>query len=157
MATARDQASGAAAATPDAEAALARAARRLIPFLVVLYVVSFLDRVNVGFVALTMNRDLGLGPLVFGWGAGILFFGYFLCEVPSNLMLERLGARAWIARIMVSWGVVSAGMALVHGPASFFALRFLLGAAEAGFFPGMILYLTYWFPSARRARITAGF
>jgi ACS family tartrate transporter-like MFS transporter len=122
-----------------------------------LYLVSFLDRVNVGFAALTMNRDLGFSPTVFGWGAGIFFFGYVLFEVPSNVLLERFGARVWICRIMVSWGVISAAMALVQGQSSFYALRFLLGVAEAGFFPGMILYLTYWYPAARRARIVAIF
>jgi ACS family tartrate transporter-like MFS transporter len=122
-----------------------------------LYLVSFLDRVNVGFAALTMNRDLGFSPTVFGWGAGIFFFGYVLFEVPSNVLLERFGARRWICRIMVSWGLVSGAMALVQGPWSFYTLRFLLGVAEAGFFPGMILYLTYWYPAARRARIVAIF
>ena len=130
---------------------------RLVPFMMLLYLVAFLDRVNVGFAALTMNKDLGLTPTVFGWGAGIFFFGYFIFEVPSNVILERVGARKWIARIMISWGIVSVAMAFIQGPVSFFILRFLLGVAEAGFLPGMILYLTYWFPSARRARITGLF
>ena len=130
---------------------------RLVPFMMLLYLVAFLDRVNVGFAALTMNRDLGLTPTIFGWGAGIFFFGYFIFEVPSNVILERVGARRWIARIMVTWGIVSVAMAFTQGPVSFYILRFLLGVAEAGFLPGMILYLTYWFPSARRARITGLF
>ena len=130
---------------------------RLVPFLTLLYFVNFIDRVNVGFAALTMNQAIGLTPLAFGWGAGIFFLGYFLCEVPSNLALHRFGARRWIARIMVSWGIVSAAMALVAGPTSFVVLRFLLGVAEAGFFPGIILYLTYWFPEASRARIVGAF
>ena len=130
---------------------------RLIPFMMLLYLVAFLDRVNVGFAALTMNKDLGLTPTVFGWGAGIFFFGYFIFEVPSNVILEKVGARRWIARIMLSWGVISAAMAFTQGPISFYVLRFLLGVAEAGFLPGMIFYLTYWFPSSRRARITGLF
>src|SRR3954451_15541657 len=130
---------------------------RIIPFMILLYLVSFLDRVNIGFAALTMNKDLGFTPFIFGWGAGIFFFGYFLFEVPSNLLLEKVGARIWICRIMFTWGLVSAAMALVQGTVSFFALRFLLGVAEAGFFPGMILYLTYWFPAAMRAKFIASF
>ncbi len=126
-------------------------ALRLIPFMMVLYLVAFLDRVNVSFAALTMNADLGFSPAVYGWGAGMFFLGYFAFEIPSNLILERVGARVWIARIMVTWGLVSAAMAFVQGPVSFYVLRFLLGAAEAGFLPGMILYLTYWFPPARPA------
>src|SRR5665213_54384 len=126
-----------------------KVSRRIIPLMIALYLVSFLDRVNVGFAALTMNRDLGFSASVFGWGAGIFFFGYFLFEVPSNIILEKVGARIWICRIMLTWGIVSAAMALVQGIASFYALRFLLGVAEAGFLPGMILYLTYWFPAAQ--------
>src|SRR5262245_29611860 len=131
--------------------------RRLIPFLFLLYVVAFLDRVNVGFAALQMKADLGLSDAVYGLGAGIFFLGYFLFEVPSNLILERVGPRWWIARIMISWGVISSCMMFVRGEAAFHSLRFLLGVAEAGFFPGMILYLTYWFPSAERARAVALF
>jgi ACS family tartrate transporter-like MFS transporter len=116
-----------------------------------LYIVAYLDRVNIGFAALQMNRDLGLSAAVYGFGAGIFFLGYFLFEVPSNLILARVGARLWIARIMITWGVISAAMMFVRGPLSFYALRFALGLAEAGFFPGMILYLTYWFPSRERA------
>jgi len=124
---------------------------RIIPLMMLLYLVAFLDRVNIGFAALTMNKDLGFTPYVYGWGAGIFFIGYFLFEVPSNLILEKVGARLWIARIMLTWGLISAAMAFVSGTGSFLALRFLLGAAEAGFLPGMLLYLTYWFPSRRRA------
>ena len=109
---------------------------------------AYLDRINVGFAALQMNRDLGLGDAEFGLGAGVFFIGYFLFEIPSNLILERVGARAWIARIMISWGAVAMAMATVRGAPSFYLLRFLLGVAEAGFFPGIIVYLTYWFPGA---------
>ncbi len=137
--------------------AVRRVTLRLVPFLIVCYFVAFLDRVNVGFAALQMNKDLGFSATVYGWGAGIFFFGYFLFEVPSNIALERVGARKWIARIMITWGIVSAGMALVTGIWSFMGLRFLLGAMEAGFFPGIILYLTYWFPSEHRAKIVGIF
>jgi ACS family tartrate transporter-like MFS transporter len=134
-----------------------KVSRRIIPLMIVLYLISFLDRVNIGFAALTMNQDLGFTASIYGWGAGIFFFGYFLFEVPSNIILEKIGARIWICRIMLTWGIVSAAMALVQGVASFYALRFLLGVAEAGFLPGMILYLTYWFPASRRARFIALF
>jgi MFS transporter, ACS family, tartrate transporter len=134
-----------------------KAAWRLIPFLGLLYVVNFLDRVNVGFAALTMNKDIGLGAEAYGWGAGIFFIGYFIFEVPSNVILERFGARLWIFRIMLSWGLVSAATAFVHGAMSFYVLRFLLGAMEAGFFPGIMLYLTYWFPASSRARFNSYF
>jgi len=130
---------------------------RLIPFLVVAYFFSYLDRVNLGFAALTMNAELKFTPLIFAWGAGIFFIGYFLFEVPSNLALERFGASRWIARIMVTWGIISGLMAMVSGEWSFYSLRFLLGVAEAGFFPGIILYLTYWYPAAYRARFLAAF
>ena len=136
---------------------LAKIRRRLIPFMFLLYIVSYVDRVNVGFAALQMNRDLGLSASVYGLGAGIFFIGYFLFEVPSNLIMERIGARLWIARIMISWGLVSAGMMFMKGQTSFYTLRFLLGLAEAGFFPGMILYLTYWFPRRDHARAIALF
>jgi MFS transporter, ACS family, tartrate transporter len=139
------------------QSAVSKAAWRLLPFLVVCYMVNFLDRVNVGFAALAMNEDLKFSPAVFGMGAGIFFVGYFLFEIPSNLALQRFGARRWIARIMVSWGIVATAMALVTGATSFYAMRFLLGAAEAGFFPGIILYLTYWFPARERARIVSIF
>ena len=140
-----------------ASEAIRKASLRLIPFLCVSYVVNFLDRVNVGFAALAMNEDLGFTPEVFGFGAGIFFVGYILFEVPSNLALHRFGARLWIARIMISWGLVATAMALVAGETSFYVLRFLLGVAEAGFFPGIILYLTYWFPREERARIVSVF
>ncbi len=130
---------------------------RLVPFLALLYLLAFLDRVNVGFAALTMNADLGFSPSVFGAGAGIFFLGYVLFGVPSNLMLHRLGARRWIGGLMICWGVTSAAMALIQGPVSFYALRFLLGVAEAGFFPGTVLYLTYWFPKRERTRILGAF
>jgi ACS family tartrate transporter-like MFS transporter len=136
---------------------LAKARRRLLPFLFLLYVVAYLDRVNVGFAGLQMNQALGFTPAVFGFGAGIFFLTYTLFEVPSNLLLERFGARLWIARIMISWGLVSSGTAFVQGASSFYVLRLLLGLGEAGFFPGIILYLTYWFPAAERARATAYF
>ncbi len=130
---------------------------RLLPFCFCLYLICYLDRANIGFAALTMNKDLGLSSYIYGLGAGAFFWGYFLLEVPSNLILERIGARKWIARIMISWGLVSGCFAFVEGPVSFFTLRFLLGLAEAGFFPGMILYFTYWFPPYHRARVIAGF
>ena len=134
-----------------------RVAIRIVPFLMVCYFVSFLDRVNLGFAALDMVKDLDLSPTVFGLGGGIFFLSYFICEVPSNLLLERFGARRWIARIMIAWGVLAAAMALVTGPRSLYVMRFLLGAAQAGFFPGVILYLTYWFPAHYRARIIGWF
>jgi ACS family tartrate transporter-like MFS transporter len=130
---------------------------RIVPFVMLLYFIAFIDRVNIGFAALTMNKDLGFSPTVFGFGAGIFFLGYFLFEVPSNLVLDKVGARIWIARVMVTWGLISGAMAFVQGPNSFYALRFLLGAAEAGFFPGIILYLSYWFPARQRAAVTAIF
>ncbi|HEY8573188.1 MFS transporter [Phenylobacterium sp.] len=145
------------AAAPTEAAVLRKAALRLVPFLGLLYFTAYLDRVNVGYAALTMNADIGLSAAAYGLGAGIFFIGYFLFEVPSNLILEKVGARVWIARIMVTWGLLSAGMAFVDGPTAFYVLRFLLGVAEAGFFPGMILYLTYWFPWAQRAKIVAAF
>ncbi|MCP3381281.1 MFS transporter [Bradyrhizobium sp. CCGUVB4N] len=130
---------------------------RLVPFLMVCYFFALLDRVNVGFAALQMNKDLGLTPSMFGFAASLFFVSYFLVEVPSNLALQKVGARRWIARIMISWGLITACMAFVVGPYSLYAMRFLLGAAEAGFFPGAILYLTYWLPSPYRARILAIF
>jgi D-galactonate transporter len=136
---------------------IGKVSRRLVPFVALCYFLCYLDRVNVGFAALQMNNDLGFSATVFGWGAGIFFFGYFFFEVPSNLALERFGARLWIARIMLTWGLLSAGMAFIWNEASFLVLRFLLGAAEAGFFPGIILFLTYWFPSAYRARMVGRF
>ena len=142
---------------PEAAAVVARVRRRLIPFLFLLYIVAYLDRINVGFAALQMNRALGFSATTYGLGAGIFFLSYTLFEIPSNVILARVGARLWIARIMISWGIVSSAMMLVRGPAAFYTLRFLLGAAEAGFFPGMIYYLTRWFPARERARTVAAF
>ena len=136
-----------------AQSASNKIAWRLIPFLMVCYFVAYLDRVSLGFAALTFKGDLGLSDAAYGLGAGIFFAGYFIFEVPSNILLERMGARVWIARIIVCWGIISAGMALVQGETSFYIMRFLLGAAEAGFFPGIILYLTYWYTSAERAQM----
>lgn len=130
---------------------------RLVTFLFLLYVVAYLDRINLGFAALQMQQQLGFTDAVYGFGAGVFFAGYFLFQVPSNLVLERVGARRWIAVLMILWGIISASMALVTGVRSFYALRFLLGAAEAGFFPGVILYLKNWFPAGARARTVARF
>ena len=140
-----------------ADAIYARVTWRLLPFLILCYVVAYLDRVNVGFARLQMLSDLHFSETVYGLGAGMFFIGYFLFEVPSNLFLHRVGARLWIARIMITWGLVSASFMFIRTPASFYILRFVLGIAEAGFFPGIILYLTYWFPSERRARMVALF
>jgi ACS family tartrate transporter-like MFS transporter len=137
---------------PALQSALGKARRRIIPFLFLLYVVAYLDRVNVGFGALDMNRDLGFSAAVYGFGSGIFFLSYTLLEVPSNLLLARVGARVWIARITLTWGLVASMMAFVNGTAMFYGLRFVLGAAEAGFFPGIIFYLTRWFPARERAR-----
>ena len=134
-----------------------RVLRRYVPLLIVCFIVSFLDRVNIGFAALTMNRALGFSATTFGLGAGLFFLGYVAFEVPSNLLLERVGARRWIARIMLTWGVLSAGMAFVQGPISFYIMRIMLGVAEAGFFPGIMLYFTYWIPGAWRARVISLF
>jgi D-galactonate transporter len=145
---------------------VAKVTRRIVPFLVVCYFVAYLDRVNVGFAALAMNHDLGLSQTAFGLGAGIFFIAYFIFEVPSNLLLERFGARKWIARIMLSWGILSGTMAFIPAIAhitglgnenTFYLVRVLLGAAEAGFFPGIIFYLTLWFPAQYRARIVGYF
>jgi MFS transporter, ACS family, tartrate transporter len=135
----------------------AKCARRLIPFMMLLYIVNYLDRVNVGFAALTINKDLGFSPSVFGFGAGIFFLGYALCQVPANLIIERVGAKRAVFCIMAAWGLLSASTALVKGQTSFYLLRVLLGVAEAGFFPGMVFYLTLWFPRSYRARFTAIF
>src|SRR5213082_754970 len=137
--------------------ALAKARRRLIPFLFLLYIVAYLDRINVGFAALQMNAALGFSGTTYGFGAGIFFLSYTLFEIPSNVILARVGARLWIARIMVTWGVVSVAMLLVKGSTSFYVLRFLLGLAEAGFLPGIIYYLGNWYPSAARARAVSWF
>jgi D-galactonate transporter len=136
---------------------IARISARLVPFLITCYFVAYLDRVNVGFAALTMNQDLHLSASAFGFGAGIFFVAYFFLEVPSNLFLERVGARRWIARIMFTWGLVSGATAFVRGEASFYVVRVLLGIAEAGFFPGIIFFLTLWFPAVYRARIIGFF
>src|SRR5262249_30382017 len=130
---------------------------RLLPFVFACYFLCYLDRINVGFSALTMNKDLGLDPAIYGMAAGAFFWGYFLFEVPSNLILEKIGARIWIARIMITWGILSGATAFCTGPWSFMTVRFLLGLAEAGLFPGMVLYFTYWFPDRHRARIVSGF
>ena len=145
------------AAGADVEAAVATARRRLIPFLFILYIVAYLDRINVGFAALQMNAALGFSGTVYSLGAGIFFLSYALFEVPSNVILARVGARHWIARIMITWGIVSSATMFVRGPVGFYAVRFLLGAAEAGFFPGILYYLTRWFPARERARTIATF
>jgi MFS transporter, ACS family, tartrate transporter len=132
---------------------IAKVSWRLLPLVALAYCIAYIDRSNISFAALTMNKDLGFSAYIYGWGAGIFFFGYFLFEIPSNLVLEKVGARIWIARIMITWGIISALTAFVTGPWSFLAVRFLLGAAEAGFFPGMILYFTYWFPAQYRGRV----
>jgi MFS transporter, ACS family, tartrate transporter len=144
--------------TPNIEqTAMRKVYLRLLPFSVLCMFVCYLDRVNVGFAALTMNKDLGLSAYFFGLGAGVFYGGYCLFEVPSNLVLERVGARFWIARIMITWGLLSGAMALVSGPVSFVTLRFLLGAAEAGFFPGILFYFHYWFPMRHRGRMISWF
>jgi D-galactonate transporter len=151
------------AESPNSTAASTEAAvfrkvvRRIVPFLMLCYVISYLDRVNVGFAKLQMAHDIGIGDAAYGLGAGLFFIGYFLFEVPSNLLMQRVGARAWIARILITWGLVSAAFALVGNETEYYVLRFLLGAAEAGFYPGVILYCTQWFPSYRRARVIALF
>jgi ACS family tartrate transporter-like MFS transporter len=142
----------------ELEARVARKLRwRILPFVILLYFVSFLDRVNVGFAAFSMNQAIGLTPSIFGFGGGVFFLGYILFQVPSNLIMLRVGARVWIARVVVAWGVVSVASAFVIGPYSFCALRFLLGLAESGFFPGTLLYLSLWFPARRRAAAIAAF
>jgi D-galactonate transporter len=139
------------------QATLRTVSRRLIPFLFLLYVAAYLDRINVGFAQLQMKTELGFSDSVYGLGAGIFFIGYFIFEIPSNLILARVGARVWIARIMITWGLICAAMAFIHSPLSFYVLRFLLGVAEAGFFPGVIYYLGLWFPAAQRARAVSQF
>ncbi len=141
----------------EADAILRRAAWRLVPLILAMYIAAFLNRVNVGFAALTMNQDVGLTPEIYGWGTGVFFLGYLVFEVPSNLIMEKVGARIWMARIMITWALVSMAFAFVQGPVSYAVLRFLLGLAEAGFYPGILLYFTYWFPAATRARILALF
>jgi len=144
-------------AKTDTDAIFRRVAWRLVPLILAMYIAAFLNRVNVGFAALTMNHDLGFSPEVYGWGTGVFFLGYLVFEVPSNLIMERVGARLWLSRIMITWAIVSMLFAFVQGPVSFFLLRFMLGLAEAGFYPGILLYFTYWFPAATRARILAIF
>jgi ACS family tartrate transporter-like MFS transporter len=136
---------------------LAKVRRRLIPFLFLLYIIAYLDRINVGFAALQMNQALGFSATTYGFGAGIFFLSYVLFEIPSNVILARVGARLWIARIMITWGLVSSAMMFVRSASGFYTLRFLLGLAEAGFFPGLIFYLTRWFPARERARTIAAF
>lgn len=143
--------------TSALQSGLRKATVRLVPFLFVAYIINFLDRVNIGYAALTMNADIGLSATSYGLGASLFFVGYILFEVPSNVMLERVGARIWIARIMISWGIISGCMIFVQGPYTFYGIRFLLGVAEAGFFPGIILYITYWFPASARGRIVGLF
>ena len=138
-------------------ALMRRVLRRLIPFVFICYVVSYIDRINIGFAALQMNKQLGISSADFGFAAGLFFIGYFICGIPSNLMLARVGARRWIARIMISWGVVSTLTAFVSGALGLFVVRLLLGMAEAGFVPGIFLFFTYWCPGAWRARATALF
>src|ERR671916_561870 len=137
--------------------AVRRAMWRLLPFLGLCYLLNYVDRVNVGFASLTMNADLGLSATAYGLGAGLFFVAYFFFEVPSNIILHRIGARIWIARIMVTWGIIASATAFVQGEVSFYIVRFLLGVAGAGFFPGIILYLTYWFPRVQRAKVVALF
>ena len=141
----------------DGQKVYSKIAWRLIPYIFILYILAYLDRVNVGFAALQMKQDLHLSNTVYGTGAGIFFLGSSLFDLPSNLLLNKVGPRIWIARIMITWGVIATCMMFVVGPHSFYALRFLLGVSEAGFFPGMILYLTYWFPSRERAQAVAKF
>ncbi|MEM5341147.1 MFS transporter [Paraburkholderia azotifigens] len=144
---------GAGAALADEQRIMSLLVRRLIPFLALIYVVAYIDRSVVGFAKLHMNAAVGISDAAYGLGAGLFFIGYFLCEVPSNLALERFGARVWFARILFTWGVITMAMALVSGPTSFYVLRFLLGAAEAGLYPGILYFLTKWFPMRHRARI----
>jgi ACS family tartrate transporter-like MFS transporter len=153
----QDPAAQRGAFTPQQTATLSKAMWRIVPFLFICYIIAYLDRVNVGFAALSMNKNLGLSPIQYGWGVGLFFFGYFALEIPSNLMLQRIGARVWIARIMITWGLISACTSMVTGPVSFYVMRFLLGLAEAGFVPGVFLYLASWFPGVWRSRTTATF
>lgn len=160
-AAAAQTATGNALTAPAQGAAIAKVTWRLLPLLFFCYIIAYIDRINVGFAKLHLREALNVDETVFssvyGFGAGLFFLGYFLFEVPSNLVLQRVGARLWICRIMVFWGVVSMSFMFIHGPMTFYAMRFLLGAAEAGFFPGVILYLTYWYPARERARTVAMF
>ena len=137
--------------------AVAKATKRLIPFLFGIYIVAYLDRVNVSFAQLQLENDLGFSDTIFGLGAGIFSLGYVIFGIPSNILLERFGARRWLAAIMIAWGLLSASMMFIDGASSFYVMRFLLGVAEAGFFPGIVLYLTWWFPEADRGRTLALF
>lgn len=139
------------------EQTIKRITKRIIPFLIILFIMAFLDRTNIGFAALHMNDALGITQTIFGLGAGVFFLGYFIAEVPSNVLLHRFGARIWIARIMITWGIIAGLMGFIHSGTQFILLRFLLGIAEAGFFPGVIFYLTLWFPTKYRARVFATF
>jgi MFS transporter, ACS family, tartrate transporter len=130
---------------------------RLVPFMMLCYFINYTDRVDVAYAALRMNADIGLSAAMYGFGAGVFFIGYFMFEVPSNLILQRVGARVWIARIAITWGCCAGATAFVHSPTSFYVVRFVLGVTEAGFFPGMLLYLTYWYPRAQRAWVTSLF
>ncbi|MDY0241334.1 MAG: MFS transporter, partial [Rhodospirillaceae bacterium] len=139
------------------KATMRRVTWRLIPYLILAYILNFIDRVNLGFAALQMNQELAFSATVFGYGAGILFIGYFVFGVPSNLILHRIGARIWIGVLLAAWGLVSACMVFTHNETSFYVIRFILGATEAGFFPGVVLYLSYWYPRQRLGYITAQF
>ena len=142
---------------PLEQRTIGKVSSRLVPFLIVCYFVAYLDRVNVSFAALTMRGDLDISAGDYGFALGTFYWGYFLFEVPSNVILEKVGARLWIARIMIAWGILAGLTALVTGTTSFGIVRFLLGVAEAGFFPGLVLYFTYWFPTYHHARIISGF
>jgi MFS family permease len=142
---------------PAAQRAVQKATRRLLPFLALMLILAFLDRANIGFAKTVYQADTGISDAAYAFGAGIFFIGYALFEVPSNLVLHRVGARLWLSRIMITWGLVSAAMMFAHTPTSLYVLRFLLGVCEAGFYPGVLLYLTYWFPAKQRARATGLF
>ncbi|HEY7820503.1 MAG TPA: MFS transporter, partial [Vicinamibacteria bacterium] len=142
---------------PSPEPVIRKVSRRLIPFLFLLYVFAYLDRINIGFAALAMNRDLGLTATMFGIANTIFYVGYMLFEIPSNIALARFGARIWIPRIMITWGIASTATMLAASPTSLYLIRFFVGVAEAGFVPGVLLYLTYWFPPSHRARANAVF
>src|SRR5829696_6001162 len=143
--------------TASEQAVFRKVVLRIVPFLMLCYVISYLDRVNVGFAKLQMSSDLGFSEAAFGLGAGLFFIGYFFFEVPSNMILQKVGAKVWIARIMITWGIVSGSFMFVNNEIVFYILRFLLGVAEAGFYPGVIFYCTLWFPAHRRARVIAMF
>lgn len=146
-----------AASTPPGEDLNRLIFRKLMPLLIAAYIIAFIDRTNIGLAKHHLEADLGISAAAYGLGAGLFFLAYSLCEVPSNLIMYRVGARLWITRIMVTWGLLSAAMAFVEGPISFYILRVLLGAAEAGLFPGVMLYLTYWFGREQRARANGSF